>query len=172
MFNIKQHLIDRYVDLNIHKPHTTNTSATFMLYNLSKQLVGWQRYSPLQPHLCSNDLNGRYYTYRSAQQLAIFGFETYNINLSRIFITEGIFDAVRITRHHCCALALLTNSPNSSMLNLLSCLPNKITVIIDNDKGGELLYKKTKSVTSSFITPPAKDLGECDEAFITTILKV
>lgn len=170
MFDIKQHLTQRYVDLDLHKPITTPTSATFLLYNLSKQLVGWQRYSPLNPHLCSNDTNGRYYTYRTPYQLALFGFESYCSKLSNIFITEGIFDAVRLTRHKQCALALLTNSPNSSMLNLLSCLANKLTVIIDNDKGGETLYRKIKCITTNFITPPAKDLGDSDESFIKSIL--
>ena len=172
MFDVKQHLIKRHVNINLHRPIITQNAATFLLYNLSKQLVGWQRYSPNSPHLSSNDVNGKYYTYRTPHQLALFGFEAYEITSQCIFVTEGIFDAVRITKYGKSALALLTNSPNSSMLNLLSCLPNKITIIIDNDKGGDTLYKKTKHITSSFIRPPEKDLGECDESFITSILKV
>jgi len=169
-FDIKQHLIDRHVDLDLHRPNLSESSATFMLYNLSGKIVGYQRYMPLNTDRARNDFNGRYYTYRMNQEIAIFGLESYKAN-STVIITEGIFDAVRLTKRGCTALALLTNAPNSSMLNSISLLPNRIVAIVDNDDGGKLFKKKIVQVANAIITcTHNKDLGESSEDFVDNII--
>jgi hypothetical protein len=169
-FDIKSHLIQRHVDLDLHKPSLSETNATFLLYSLTGKLVGYQRYMPLNAKLCSNNLNGRYYSYRSNDEIAIFGLESYKAN-STVFITEGVFDAVRLTKRGCCALALLTNAPNSSMLNFLSLLPNKIVAVVDNDEGGKFFKKKIRHVSNAIITcTHCKDLGESSEDFVDFII--
>ena len=169
-FDIKSHLIDRHVDLDLHKPHLSETSATFMLYSLTGKLVGYQRYMPLREKLCSNNPNGRYYTYRSNDEICIFGLETYKPN-STVYITEGIFDAVRLTKRGCTAFALLTNSPTTSVLNFISLLPNSIVAIIDNDTGGKFFRKKIGHVANAIVTcTHFKDLGDSPESFVDTII--
>lgn len=169
-FNIQSHLIDRHVNLDLHKPVISDTSATFMLYNLSGKLVGYQRYMPLNQDKCRNDFDGRYYTYRVSDELCVFGLESYKPN-STVFITEGIFDAVRMTKRDCSAIALLTNAPNSSMLNFISLLPNKIVAIVDNDEGGKFFKKKIGHVVNAIITcTHFKDLGESSEDFVDYII--
>jgi len=169
-FSITEHINTRHVDTILHRPILTENSATFLLYNLSAQLTGWQKYSPLLPHLSANKTDGRYYTYRVPHLIALFGLESYTSSTQRVFVTEGIFDAVRLTKYGECALALLTNSPNSSMLNFLYCLPNQITAICDNDIGGRALSLRMKKITNSIITPPSKDLGDASETFIQDII--
>jgi hypothetical protein len=164
------HLKSRDIDFNLHKPIVSKDSATFICYNLSGQLVGWQRYSPNKESMCSNDLDGRYYTYRSSSHISIFGLETYNLNTKCIFITEGIFDSARLTKRGATAFALLTNSPNSSMLNFLACLPQRIVAICDNDKGGDFLRKRLQNIASDFIVPTAKDLGEETTEFVENLI--
>jgi hypothetical protein len=169
-FDIKQHLIQRHVDLYLHKPHLSESTATFMLYNLSGKIVGYQKYMPLNKDKSRNDFNGRYYTYRSNDSICVFGLESYASN-STVFLTEGIFDAVRLTKRGCCAIALLTNAPNSSMLNFIDLLPNKIVAISDNDDGGKLFKKKIRHVANAVITcTQHKDLGDSPESFVDQLI--
>jgi hypothetical protein len=46
--NIKTHLKQRHLDLELHRPILDEelNIATFLLYNLSGQLVGYQQYQP------------------------------------------------------------------------------------------------------------------------------
>lgn len=169
-FDIKSHLIERYVDLDLHKPSTTDLSATFMLYNLSGKLVGYQRYMPLNEKLCSNNPYGRYFTYRSNDEICIFGLETYKSDAT-VFIVEGIFDAVRLTRRGCTAFAVLTNAPNSSMLNFISLLPNQIVSVVDDDEGGDFFEKKVRHVSDAIVKcTHFKDLGESSEDFVDQLI--
>jgi len=167
-FNLKQHLLSRHIDFDIHTVYMSDTTATFMLYNLSGQIVGYQRYQPLAPHLSSNALDGRYYTRRSPH-LCVFGLETLSESQNTIFITEGIFDIARLTIKGRSGIALLTNSPNSSMLNFLACLPQRRILISDNDKGGEFLRKVLTKIVDEIIIPPYKDMGEAPEDYVNKI---
>lgn len=170
-FDIKSHLLERHVNLDLHKVSLSELSATFMLYNFSGKLVGYQRYMPLNAKLCSNAPDGRYYTYRSNDEIAIFGLETYRKN-STVYLTEGIFDAVRLTKKGLCAFALLTNAPNSSMLNFISLLPNNIVSIIDNDEGGRFFEKKIRHVSNAIVKcTHYKDLGESSEDFVDNLIQ-
>jgi hypothetical protein len=167
---MKSHLMSRYVDIKLHRPIFTKQTATFLLYNYNGQLVGWQRYAPNNKHLSNNSFSGKYYTYRSNSQIAVFGLESVNLNSEIIFITEGIFDAVRLTAKGFSAIALLTNAPNSSMLNFLSCLGRQLVGICDNDNGGMFLKTKLSKITKNFYTPSCKDLGESSDFEIKTII--
>jgi len=168
-FNIKQHLLSRHIDFDVHAVYMSETKATFMLYNLSGQVVGYQQYSPLAPKLSSNALDGRYYTRRSPH-LCVFGLETLSESQNTIFITEGIFDIARLTEKGCSGIALLTNSPNSSMYNFLDCLPKRRILVIDNDKGGQFLKKTLTGLIHDVIIPPFKDLGEATDDYVNQII--
>jgi len=168
-FNIKQHLLSRHIDFDVHTVYMSDTHATFMLYNLSGQIVGYQEYRPLNPKLSSNSAGGRYYTKRS-QHLCVFGLETLSESQNTIFITEGIFDIARLTEKGCSGIALLTNAPNSSMYNFLDCLPKRRILISDNDKGGQFLRKSLTGLLHEIIIPPFKDLGEATENYVDQII--
>ena len=164
-FDLKAHLVSRDVNFDIHKVHTSETQATFLCYNLSGQLTGYQRYSPLAPNLSSNSPQGKYYTHRR-NLVSVFGLETLTIASETVFITEGIFDITRLTKHGLTGIALLTNSPSTSLKNFLSCLPQKLVLIPDNDKGGDFLKKSLTNIVDDIIINPYKDLGEAPESFI------
>jgi hypothetical protein len=169
---MKTHLISRYVDIKLHRPIITNQTATFLLYNYNGQLVGWQRYAPNNKHLSNNSFSGKYYTYRSNSQIAIFGLESVDIKSRIIFITEGIFDAVRLTSYGIPAIALLTNAPNSSMLNFLTCLGRKLVGVCDNDDGGRFLRNRLAKITNAFYTPSTKDLGESSDFEVENLINI
>lgn len=171
---MRKHLIGRCVNFNLHTPHLSDNIATFMLYNLSGQIVGYQRYNPSFPSAFPGDgkqhnlRDRRYYNYVSSGQIGIFGLESLKESSSCIFVTEGVFDCCRLTNRGASAVAVLTNNPSTSMKNFLSCLGKPIVAICDSDHAG----KKLRMVGNfSETVQGGKDLGECGEHFVEYILK-
>jgi hypothetical protein len=171
---LEQHLKDRHMDINLHAPILSDKIATFLLYNLSGQIVGYQRYDPSFPSAFAGDgkqsnlRDRRYYNYVSTDKIGLFGLESFNLNVPCVFVVEGVFDACRLTSRGACAIAMLTNTPSSSMKNLLLCLGKPLIAVCDNDPSG----RKLKSVGHYNETVrDGKDLGDCSEEFVDFILK-
>ena len=166
--NIKTHLKQRHLDLELHRPILDEelNIATFLLYNLSGQLVGYQQY---QPKGCKKVFNcpkkGKYYTYRNKTQptIAIWGLESYYISDGPIFLTEGIFDACRMTEVGQSAFATLANNPPKDYKNWLEMLNRPIIVVCDNDDAGRKLAKFGDYVE---VVPDDKDLGEAPDDYV------
>lgn len=170
---LKQHLEDRHLNINLHRVIISNEVATILLYNLSGQIIGYQRYNPSFPSTMPGDgkqavlRDRRYYNYISPGMIGLFGIESYDVNCSCVFVTEGVFDACRLTNRGACAIAMLTNSPSSSMKNFLTCLGKPLIAICDNDKAGMRL----RSVGNHFeIVQGGKDLGECSEDYVDYLM--
>ena len=138
-----KHLKHRKYDVNRYKHHyICGDIITFVLYNLSGQMIGYQEYNwkvekskvaTLQG--VKNKDNKRYYTYVSEGQSAVWGLENLDCEQSILFITEGIFKASAIQACGYNAIATLSNNPKH-LRNFLSSLPYKTIVIADNDKAG------------------------------------
>lgn len=144
--------------------------ATFFLYNLSGQLVGYQHYNPKgikkqrQGNKEFDKDTMKYYTYvtgkKSEKALAVWGLESYKLDAPYLFVTEGIFDAVKIQNAGYPAIATLSNDPNMGIKSWLKTLPQTIIVIADNDdnnSGNKLL--KFGNI-SKIVPTPYKDLGD------------
>jgi hypothetical protein len=166
--NIEEHLKERHLNIELHRPilDFENTTATFLLYNLSGQMIGYQTYRPLGVKKIFNDPNhGRYYTYRKLPTISVWGLESYKEH-EPIFIVEGIFDAARITKRNHCALATLCNTPPNDYKNWFRMLPNPTIAICDNDKAGiELAY-----FTDYCEIVPEGDLGDAPEDYISYLI--
>src|ERR1700739_4170099 len=103
MSSIEDHLRSRGIDPQktavIMDSHAN--IATFLLYNLSGQLIGYQQYNPAAAKLKHNDLAGRYYTQVTQEgdhnkKLAVWGLESIHEHDRMFFVTEGIFDCAKI----------------------------------------------------------------------------
>lgn len=169
MKTIYEHLKDRHLDLELHRPvvDEVNRVATFYLYNLSGQLVGYQQYRPegdKKPQ--NNPKEGKYFTYRKQPTLAVWGVESLHLSNNVVFVTEGLFDAARLTKRGYSAIAALSNSPTSDLSNWLQCLNRKVVAVCDNDSAGRKLAKFGH--VAIFTTD--KDLGDSDEEFVTYLL--
>lgn len=148
--------------------------ATFLLYNLSGQIVGYQRYNPNGSKTKNNDpVNGKYFTYAGIEgdryrKIAVWGIDTLDGNRTLpLFITEGIFDANRIHVAGYPALAILSN--NSKVLrSFFSALPMVTVAIMDRDKASEAMGKLT---TAAFTVPePYHDLDDMPQEEVVTFL--
>ncbi len=161
-FDLRSHLLDRGVD-----PDKTqliideeNNDVYFFLYNLSGQMIGFQKYNPLNSKK-GREREGKYYSYMtdegSGKSLGVWGLHSYDWQDEFIFITEGIFDAARIQQTGYPAIALLSNDPSKGMKSWLKTLPQKKIVIYDNDSAGKKLMKVGDF---AYTVPTGKDMND------------
>ena len=169
MKTILEHLKERHVDLELHRPmiDEVERTATFYLYNLSNQIVGYQQYRPESDKTRNNHPKlARYFTYRKQPTLAVWGLESLYLTPHIVFLTEGIFDAARLTERGYSALAALTNNPTKDLRNWLGMLNRKVVAVCDNDAAGRRLAK----FGDVAVFTEDKDLGEADDEFVTRLV--
>jgi DNA primase len=170
MKTVLKHLRDRHVDLDLHRPWVDEEerTATFYLYNLSGCFVGYQQYRPDSDKTKNNHpKEARYFTYRKQPTLAVWGVESLHLTPHVVFLTEGIFDAARLTERGYSALAALTNNPTKDLRNWLQMLNRKVVAVCDNDAAGRRLAK----FGDVAVFTEDKDLGEADDDFVTKLLE-
>jgi hypothetical protein len=167
--DLTQHLLARHVDLELHRPVLCEDegAATFYLWNLSGQMVGFQQYRPYASKEKHNDpRTGRYFTLRKQPTVAVWGVESLHLTPSVLFVTEGVFDAARLTERGVSAVAVLSNDPNADVRNWLMMLNRKVVAVCDNDAAGRRLAK----VAHTAVFTNEKDLGDSDDDFVTSLL--
>lgn len=150
--------------------------VNFLIYNFSGQIIGVQKYDPFNP-LKNN--GGRYKTYigkssDGQQKIAVWGLQFYRHDMPYVFLTEGIFDAIRIINSGFPALALLSCEASRSTKHWLKILPQKKIAILDSDKAGKKLVRF--SDFHRVVPNQYKDLGEMPQVeasiFILSIVNV
>ena len=148
--------------------------ATFLLYNLSGQLVGYQRYNPAGTKTKNNDpVLGKYFIYvtkesEKSSKIAVWGMETVYEHSKIVFVVEGIFDAIKIHNAGYPAVAVLSNNPKI-LKSWFTILGKASIAILDNDKAGSTL----KNVTNRYVVvpDPYKDLGDMPQEEVTQFIK-
>lgn len=169
--NLIEHLQSRHFDVVFHKfwKDDNDNVVTFPLWNLSGSLVGYQHYKPLNDKSKNNDpKEGRYYTYRNKDKIGVWGLESWNLS-NTLFVTEGIFDACRITYFKHSAIALLSNNPNDSTKRWLWAVRKirPVVTICDSGIGG----KKLAHLGHRSYTMNTGDLGDADMNMVSHIIE-
>lgn len=170
MTKLTEHLKARHLDLDLHRPvlDDENDVATFYLWNLSGQLVGYQQYRPSGSKTNHNDpREGKYFTFRKLPTVAVFGVETLHLTPNLVFVTEGVFDAARLSAKGVSVLAALSNDPSPDFGNFLRLLNRRVVVVADNDRAGRKLAKFGDEV----VFTEEKDLGDSSEEFVADLVK-
>ena len=181
---IESHLRDRGVTNRTRViVDTVNNVATFMLYNLSGKLVGYQSYNPngdkkihkFKGSDQSLDKTLLYYFTHiikvgKTKEIAVFGLETYDINSKYLFIVEGIFDAIKLHNQGLPAIALLTCDP-VNMKEWLTTLPQEKIAIYDNDGNKDSLKLSRYSDKAYHAPDPYKDLGDMPDREVKDFIK-
>jgi len=172
IMNILTHLHGRRLDTHLHRVwiDEANRLATFPLWNLSGQLVGYQQYRPHASKEAKNDpREGRYFTRLKENKVGVWGLESFNLSPT-LFICEGIFDAARISAIGYAALATLSNDiakPTASWLRVIRS-SRRVVAICDSDTSGRRL---SKHASTSHVVSGYKDLGEAPESYVQNIVK-
>lgn len=162
------HLKSRHLDLELHRPMVDEIErvATFYLWNLSGQIVGYQQYRPeglKKPQ--NNPKEGRYFTHRKLPTLGLWGIESLAFG-GTVFLCEGVFDACRLTQRGYSALAVLSNNTGSDLANWLGCLNRRVVAVCDNDEAGKRLAKFGHEAVFCH----DHDLGDSSEDFVKSLL--
>ncbi len=176
-----QHIRDRHVDTNLHNVWMSETErvAKFPLWNLSGQMVGYQAYRPDADKVQKNDQKGRYYTYRGdklipkhSKSVTVWGLEAWRLSTT-LFVTEGIFDAARLTEQGMSAVAVLSNDPSTSTKNWLMCVRQMRPVVAVCDPGpaGRKLAKVGHFAhTVNVPGMPDGDLGDAPLSYVDSLI--
>ena len=146
----------------------TEGVATFYLWNLSGQLVGYQQYRPegeKKPN--NNPKQGKYFTYRKQPTLAVWGVESLHLTPHVVFVCEGVFDAARLTEKGYSALAVLSNNTGWDLRNWLTMLNRKVVAVCDNDDAGRKLAK----FGDVAVFCEDHDLGDSTDEFVNELVK-
>ncbi|QGT54831.1 hypothetical protein b23_0216 [Synechococcus phage B23] len=168
--SLTEHLKQRHLNIELHRPIICESEyvATFLIYNLSGQIVGYQKY---RPQGCKKTFNcaekSKYYTYRKLPTVTIWGVESLKFHSKCIFLTEGIFGAARMTNIERSALAVLSNDCPKDYVNWLQMLNRPIVSVCDNDSAGKKLSKFGNYVE---IVPDIKDLGESSDDYVSYLI--
>lgn len=172
MTAVADNLRARYLDFDLHRPviDEAEGTATFYLWNLSGCPVGYHQYRPgVDKKAKNHPKDSRYYTHRTRSTLTVWGVESLVLTPHVVFLTEGVFDAARLTHRGYSALAALTNVPGTDLRNWLSFLNRRIVVVADNDRAGQLLHKHWNGGAETVSTQD-KDLGDSDDSYVTWLL--
>ena len=168
---IKNHLQSRYLDMNLHSVWIDETEgvATFPLWNISGKFVGYQQYRPSADKLKKNHPKmGRYFTYLKERVVGVWGLESWNLSKT-LFVTEGVFDACRLTYNGFSAIATLSNDVSLSLESWLWIVRQNrfVVTVCDNDVAGRKLSKFGHR--AHFVENG--DLGDASDAEVKKLLK-
>ena len=78
-----------------------------------------------------------------------------------IFLTEGIFDAARMTSLNFSALATMANDPPRDYMNFLLMLNRPIIAVCDNDKAAKFGH---------YTEVPETDLSDASDSYIEYLI--
>jgi len=168
METVFEHLKGRHLNVDLHRPMIDEVGrvATFYLYDLTGRAVGYHQYRPEGEKKLPNDFkSGKYFTWRKGY--APWGVESLSLTPHVVFLTEGIFDAARLTEHGYSALATLSNDPQPDFKNWLHFLGRRVIAVCDNDNAGRRLAK----FGDVAVVTKDKDLGDADDSYVDWLLK-
>lgn len=155
--DLLDHLSDRHLQIErysgVYLDHDEEV-VTFLLWNLSCQLCGFQQYRPgadKKKKNCPRD--GKYYTIKGdegqSKKISLWGIETLEYRKDILFITEGIFDAVRLHNFDIPAIAIMGSSYKPYKEWLLS--------------SGRKIYKVSDDHASKLGPYPNLDIGDYED---------
>lgn len=170
--NVLKHLKSRYFDTNVHTAWIDEDEgvATYPLWNLTGQMVGFQQYRPSATKKKDNHpRESRYFSWRKNKVVGVWGLESWNFT-DTLFVTEGVFDAARLTSRGYSAIATLSNDLDDSHKGWLWLVrkARRVVVVCDNDAAGRKLAKYGHL---HHVMSDGKDLGEASDEYVTELLR-
>lgn len=169
--DVMKHMVnDRHLDPSLYSVSCDDETASFLLYNLSGQIVGYQQYRPeSDKSKKKSPKDSRYYTYTckestNSNYIGVFGLESLHYRSDVLFLTEGVFDSVRLHNLYLPSIAVLCSNP-TRLKNWLFIMGQgrKIISICDNDGKEQFL---SMYGCKSYVCPVFKDLGDMEESYL------
>lgn len=174
--NLREHMLSRGWNPSLHRNVHLDESApcaTFMLFapTSSGKLTGFQTYKPGKPKTKDgkgmNPRDLKYFTYVVDGELAMFGAESLAFDTERVYLVEGVFDAMKMHAAGLPCLAVLGNDPKP-LRAYLRALAREVVGVLDNDTAG---LKLARSCDRFVVCPEGKDPGDMTVEELTTFLR-
>jgi hypothetical protein len=171
--NLTDHLKMRHMDLSLHKVWINEEEdvAVFPLWTLSGNLVGYQNYRRSLGKTRRNLEDGKYHTYRNRLTAGIWGLESWSLS-DTLFLTEGVFDAARLTERGCSAVALLANDTGLTTKHWLSLIRSgrRTVAVCDPGSAGA---KLAKNAHRSVVVDLGNDidLSDAPDEYVDELIK-
>lgn len=167
---VLQHLHSRYLNTELHTTWVNEDEgvATFPLWNLSGGMVGYQQYRPTgDKKLPNNRERGKYFACRRGR-VGVWGLESWGLS-DTLFVTEGVFDASRLTWLGYSAVATLSNDVDDSLKRWLWTVrkSRRVVTVCDNDNAGRRLAKYGHI---SYVVESG-DLGDATDEYVANLVK-
>lgn len=169
---MREHLLARGLEPDRYSSVFVDTDrATFALWNLSGQMVGYQTYRPDRDKNRNDDpREQRYFTFVSrfdgkVPALAVWGLETLSPD-KPVYLCEGVFDACKLHQLGLSAIATLGSDP-APLRGWLKCLPQRKIAVCDGDAAGQ---KLAKFADQAIFLPEGMDAGDLSTEALREIL--
>lgn len=147
-------------------------TVDFLLWNPHGALIGYQRYRPnASKKAIGRDAKYFTRTTRIGSHClpAVWGIHSINPGTRRLFIVEGVWDAISLHRHGESAIAVLSSGASQSVTEWLRILTVERISILDNDgKSGGLRRLSHRHI---IVPDPYKDLNEMPGDDVVELLK-
>jgi hypothetical protein len=166
------HLHARYFDTKQHTAWVSEAErvAVVPLWNLSGQLTGYHHYRPDMPKDANNHpYDSRYFTRVSNSPVTLWGMESW-YNSNTLFVTEGLFDAARLTWNGFSAVCVFSSDVGKATLGWLTLVKQfrPVVAVCDSDAAGKKLGKHGHT---AYTVKTGKDFNEADESEVQNFLK-
>ena len=124
-------------------------------------MVGYQQYRPGAPKQQNNPKEARYFNKLKDCRVGVWGLESWNFT-NTLFLTEGVFDAARLTKNGVSALAILTYRVGKTCDNWLWAVSKSrpIVSVCEGDSSGR---KMSIYGHESLYLPDGEDVDSLDE---------
>lgn len=187
METMLEHLNRRHFNTQLHTAWVDEEDrvATFPLWTPGGVFAGYQAYRPDANKVQKNDEAGRYYTYRGkklghgpqdnrpeVRHVAVWGMESWNLT-NTLFVTEGVFDAARLTNLGASAVAVISNDPNTSTRNWFHLVRQMRPVVVVCDPGKAGFKLRTVGHMYHVMDVPNQpdaDLGDAPQWYVERLM--
>lgn len=163
-----EHLESRRCDTSLYSGlAVTEDTATFPLWNLTGQLVGFQQYRPNAPKQTKKPSDARYWTiFNQKNCQTAFGLDLLHSKHQPLYLVEGIFDACPLHSLGENCLATLSNNPKH-LKNWINSLGYYTIALCEGDKAGRML---ANIADEAIYLPDGKDVGDLNYNEIRRLL--
>lgn len=166
------HLHARYFDTRRHTAWVSEAErvAVVPLWNLSGQMTGYHHYRPdKEKNLNNHPYEARYFTRVTDSPVTVWGLESWNYS-NTLFVTEGLFDAARVTWNGFSAVCIFSSDAGKATLGWLNLVKQfrPVVAICDSDAPGR---KLAKTGHTAYTVQSGKDFNAADESEVQNFFK-
>jgi len=175
MLDMVEHLKSRHMDVDLHKVYVNQDEqlAVFPYYNLAGQMTGFRQYKPFGSKVPGSGLDGKYYSFRNKEMIALFGMESWYFS-NTLFLIEGVFDAAHGTKLGFSMLSVGCNALDPQLQAWVRGvqLYRPVVAVCDPGKAGLWLGKYVeRSVVVDYDLENEVDLADAPEEYVLDLLR-